>query len=181
MQIVYFFCCSTIGNCQRPVFSLGVSQLTEAMHTLRDNNGEISLWSHHGHTKLFAFNSRPQNLILKSRNQIRGKLLLSRKLCYVRGSLTMFNTSTTSYPLLVTKWCPPFNISNPYSTSRTTFAHLHIPAHFFTFCFSGMQIRKTWPQAKVLLCKWDIIRDSNSEKLGGAYIFHLRSKFYIQP
>ena len=136
------------------------------MHTLRDNNGEISLWSHHGHTKLFAFNSRPQNLILKSRNQIRGKLLLSRKL-YVRGSLTMFNTSTTSYPLLVTKWCPPFNISNPYSTSRTTFAHLHIPAHFFTFCFSGMQIRKTWPQAKVLLCKWDIIRDSNSEKLGG--------------
>ena len=30
--------------------------------------------------------SRPQNLILRSRNQISGKLLLSRKLRYFRGS-----------------------------------------------------------------------------------------------
>ena len=41
------------------------------------------------HTQLCAFRcliSRPQILNLRSRNQIRGKLLLSRKLCYFRGS-----------------------------------------------------------------------------------------------
>ena len=89
----------TIGNCQRPVFSLGVSQHT-CMHKitnlrkcelnwsskLRDNKERTK---HPCHTKLCAFRcliSKPQILILRSRNQIRGKLLLSRKLGYFSGS-----------------------------------------------------------------------------------------------
>ena len=72
---------NTIGICRRPVFSLGVSQ---HMHTitnlwkfelnwsskLRDNNGRKK---HPYHTKLCAFRcliSGPQNLILRSQNQI---------------------------------------------------------------------------------------------------------------
>ena len=53
---------------------------------LRDNNGKKK---HPCHTKLCAFRcliSRPQILNLRSRNQIRGKLLLSRKLRHFRGS-----------------------------------------------------------------------------------------------
>ena len=87
----------TIGNCRRPVFSLGVSQ---HMHNitnlwkfelnrsskLRDINERKK---HPCHTKLFAFwclISRPQILNLRSQNQIRGKLLLSRKLRHFRVS-----------------------------------------------------------------------------------------------
>ena len=87
----------TIGNCQRPVFSLGVSK---HMHT-RTNLWKFELkWSsklrdmnevkkHPCRTKLFAFIwliSRPQILNLRSWNQIRWKLLLSRKLRHFRGS-----------------------------------------------------------------------------------------------
>ena len=87
----------TIGNCQRPVFSLGVSQ---HMHKIT-NLWKFELnWSlklrdsserkkHPCHTKFCGFKwliSRPQILNLGSRNQIRGKLLLSRKLCHFRGS-----------------------------------------------------------------------------------------------
>ena len=73
----------------RPVFSLAVSQHMHKITNLwkfelnwssklRDNNGRKK---HPCHKKLCAFRcliSRPQNLILRSRNQIRGKLLLSR-------------------------------------------------------------------------------------------------------
>ena len=86
----------TIGSCQRLVFPLGVSQ-----HMLKTKNlwkfelnRSSKLWdinerkktplSHHGHTKLCAF--RCLILNLRSWNQIRGKLLLSRKLCHFRGS-----------------------------------------------------------------------------------------------
>ena len=87
----------TFGNCQRLAFTVGVSQ---HMHTitnlwkfklnrslkLRDNNERKK---HPCHTKLCAFRwliSRPQVLNLRYRNQIRRKLLLSRKLNYFRGS-----------------------------------------------------------------------------------------------
>ena len=83
----------TICNCQRLVFTVGVS---EHMHKitnlwkfelnrsskLQDNNGKKKK-KNPSHTKLCAFRcliSRPQIL-----NQIRGKLLLSRKLFYFRG------------------------------------------------------------------------------------------------
>ena len=73
----------------RPAFSLAVSQHMHKITNLwkfelnwssklRDNNGRKK---HPCHKKLCAFRcliSRPQNLILRSRNQIRGKLLLSR-------------------------------------------------------------------------------------------------------
>ena len=87
----------TIGNCLRPVFSLGVSQnmhkITDLWKfelnwssKLRDNNKrKKDPW----HTKLCAFTwliSRPQIQNLRSRNQIREKLILSRKLCHFRGS-----------------------------------------------------------------------------------------------
>ena len=83
----------TIGNCQRPVFSLGVSQHMHKITSmwkfehnraskLRDNNGrKKTLW----HEVVWLI-SRPQILNLRSQNQIRGKLLLSRKLCHFRGS-----------------------------------------------------------------------------------------------
>ena len=87
----------TIGNCQRPVFTLGVSQLMPKIKNLwklelnrssklRDNNERKK---HPCHTKLCAFwclISRPQILNLRSRNQICGKLLLSQKLRHFRGS-----------------------------------------------------------------------------------------------
>ena len=87
----------TIGNCQRPVFSLGVSQHMHKITNLwkfeldwssklRDN---YERKKHPCHTKLCAFRcliSRPQILNLRSQNQIRGKLLLSRKLRHFRGS-----------------------------------------------------------------------------------------------
>ena len=87
----------TIGNWQRPVFSLGVSQHKHRITNLwkfelnrssklRDYNERKN---HPCHTKLCAFRwliSRPQVLNLRSQNQIRGKLLLSRKLWHFRGS-----------------------------------------------------------------------------------------------
>ena len=87
----------TIGNCQRPVFSLGVSQHMDKITNLwkfeldwsselRDN---YERKKHPCHTKLCAFRcliSGPQILNLRSQNQIRGKLLLSRKLHHFRGS-----------------------------------------------------------------------------------------------
>ena len=87
----------TIGNCQRLAFTVGVSQHMHKItnlwkfelnrsSNLRDNNERKK---HPCHTKLCAFRwliSRPQVLNLRSRNQIRGKLLLSRKLWHFRGS-----------------------------------------------------------------------------------------------
>ena len=87
----------TIGNCQRLVFSLVVSQHMHKITNLwkfelywssafRDN---YERQKHPCHTKLCAFRwliSGPQILNLRSRNQIRGKLLLSRKLLHFRGS-----------------------------------------------------------------------------------------------
>ena len=87
----------TFGNCQRPVFSLGVSQHMHKISSLwkfklnwssklRDNNERKK---HPCHMKLCAFRcliSRPQILNMKSRNRILGKLLLSRKLRHFRGS-----------------------------------------------------------------------------------------------
>ena len=77
----------TIGNCQRPAFSPGV-HVSEHMHK-RTNLRKFLLnlaskcEKHSCHTNLCAFRClilRPQNLILRSWNQISGKLLLSRKL-----------------------------------------------------------------------------------------------------
>ena len=86
----------TIGNCQRLASTVGVPQ---DMHkitnlwkfelnrssNLRDMNERKK---HYCHTKMCAFRwliSRPQVLSLRSRNQIRGKLLLSQKLWHFRG------------------------------------------------------------------------------------------------
>ena len=69
--------------------TVGVSQL---MHKI--TNLKKTPLSHHGHTKLWAFRSlilRPQILNLRSRNQIPGKLLLSRKLRHFRGSCFAHN------------------------------------------------------------------------------------------
>ena len=87
----------TIGNCQRLVFTVGVSQHKHKITNLWkfELNRSSNLWDnnerkkHHCHTKLCAFwclISGPQILNLRSRNQIRGKLLLSRKLRHFRGS-----------------------------------------------------------------------------------------------
>ena len=76
----------TIGYCQRPLFSFGVSQHLQTKTNmwkfelnwsskLRDNNERKKKTCH---TKLCAFGcliSRPQNLNLRSRNQIRRKLM----------------------------------------------------------------------------------------------------------
>ena len=81
----------TIGNCKRLAFTVGVSQHMHKITNmwkfelnrsskLRDSNERKK---HPCHTKLCAFRwliSRPQVL------QIRGKLLLSRKLWHFRGS-----------------------------------------------------------------------------------------------
>ena len=107
----------TIGNCQRPVLSPGVSQ---HMHKITNLYKFELDWSselrditmkeekHPCHTKLCAFRcliSRPQILNLRSQNQIRGKLLLSRKLRYFRGShfLQCFILSTSPHYLLPSK------------------------------------------------------------------------------
>ena len=87
----------TIGNCQRLAFTVSVSQHMHKITNLwkfqlnrssklRDNNERTK---HPCHTKLCLFRwliLRPQVLNLRSRNQIRGKLLLSRKLWHFRGS-----------------------------------------------------------------------------------------------
>ena len=87
----------TIGNCQRLASTVGVSQRMHKItnlqkfelnrsKNLRDNNERKK---HPCHTKLCAFRSvisRPQDLNLRSRNQIREKLLLSQKLWHFRGS-----------------------------------------------------------------------------------------------
>ena len=103
-----------LGSCQRQVFSLGESQHMHKItimwkfelnwsSKLRDNNERKK---HPGHTKLCAFRcliSRPQILNSKSRNQIRGKLLLSRKLLHFRGSRFSQCFTINLSPLLVTK------------------------------------------------------------------------------
>ena len=87
----------TIGNCQSPVFSPGVylpmHKITNLWKFELDRSSELrdnyERKKHPSHTKLCAFRcliSRPQILYLRSWNQIRGKLLLSRKLSHFRGS-----------------------------------------------------------------------------------------------
>ena len=85
----------TNGNCQR--LAVSVSQYMREITNLwkfelnrssklGDNNERKK---HPCHTKLCAFRwliSRPQVLNLRSRNQIRGKSLLSRKLWHFSGS-----------------------------------------------------------------------------------------------
>ena len=87
----------TIGNCQRLAFTVDVSQHMHKItnlwkfelnrsSNLRHNNERKK---HPSHRKLCAFRwliSRPQVLNLRSQNQIRRKLLLSRKLWHFRGS-----------------------------------------------------------------------------------------------
>ena len=105
----------TIGNCQRLGCTVGVSQHMHKITNLwkfelnrsselRDNNERKK---HPCHTKLCALWClilRPRILNVRSRNQIRGKLLFSRKLRYFRESpfFTMFYTVNSS-PLFVTK------------------------------------------------------------------------------
>ena len=82
---VSFKTLDTLGNCRRPVFSLGVSQHMHKKQTCK-NLSSICRWSceivmkkktplsHHGHTKLFDFRcliSRPQILNLRSQIEIK--------------------------------------------------------------------------------------------------------------
>ena len=87
----------TIGNCQRPVFSLGVSQHMHKITNLWkfELNRSSKLRDNYERrknilvTRIVCFqvlDFRPEILNLRSWNQIRGKLLLSRKLHYFRGS-----------------------------------------------------------------------------------------------
>ena len=89
----------TIGNCQRPVFSLGVSQHMHKVTNVwklelnwssklrdKDNNERKNTLVIRSCVRLWWLISGPQVLILRSRNQVRGKLLLSRKLRHFRGS-----------------------------------------------------------------------------------------------
>ena len=81
----------TIGNCQRPVYSFGVSQHMQSITPL---SHEVVCFQ--------MLDFRPQILNLRSRNQIRGKVLLSRKLHYFRGScFTMFYTINLPLPPLL--------------------------------------------------------------------------------
>ena len=106
----------TIGNCQRPVSSLGVPQ-----HMHKINLWKIDLnWS----SKLRDNNGRKNTLVTQScvlsdawfgdrkiyfwgleikLKYFSGKLLLSRKLCYFRGSRFSQDLTTNSSPLLVAK------------------------------------------------------------------------------
>ena len=101
----------TIGNCQRLAATVGVSQ--HNMHkimklwkfelNLSSNLRDINERKKYPcHKKVCAFRwliSRPQVLNLRSPNQIRGKLLLSRKLWHFRGSRfsQCFIPSTSPY------------------------------------------------------------------------------------
>ena len=83
----------TIGNCQRQVFSLDVSQHTHKITNLwkfeLNWSSKLRDINQRKNTKLCAFRcliSKPQVLNLRSRNQIRRELLLSRKLYHFRGS-----------------------------------------------------------------------------------------------
>ena len=87
----------TIGNCQRLVFTVGVSQHMHKITNrckfelnrsskLRDNNERKNTLRHTNLCAFWCLISRPQVLNLRSRNQIRGKLLISRKLRHFRGS-----------------------------------------------------------------------------------------------
>ena len=111
----------TIGNCQRLVFTVGVSQHLHEITNLwkfelnrssklRDNNERIK---HPCHTKLCAFwclISRPHILNLRSRNQIRGKLHISRKLCTSEGAVS-YNVLYYQ-PLPITRNQERFNDDN---------------------------------------------------------------------
>ena len=107
----------TIGNCQRPVFSLAVSQ---HMHTCT-NNKPVKIWAQS--VISYEIIMREKNTLVTvcikiidfettnsksevSKFEIHRKILLSRKLRYFRGSrfLTLFYTINSS-PLMVTKLC----------------------------------------------------------------------------
>ena len=103
----------SLSNFKKLVFSLGVSQhkicIEKKMSWIGLRSCEITMKEKKPcHTKLCAFRcliSRPQILNLRSRNQIRGNVLLSQKLRHFRereAFLTMFYTVNLS-PLLVTK------------------------------------------------------------------------------
>ena len=100
----------TICSCQRLAFTVCVSQHSHKITNLWKFELDWSLELRDNyerkkrpcHTKLCAFRwliSRPQNLILRSRNKIYGKLLLSRKLRHFRGSRfsQCFIPSTSSH------------------------------------------------------------------------------------
>ena len=97
-QFTYLKTLDTIGYCQRPLFSLGVSQHIQKITNLckfelnwsselRDN---YERKKHPCHTKLCAFICMPDfetsSSKLEVSKQIRGKLLLSQKLRHFRGS-----------------------------------------------------------------------------------------------
>ena len=95
----------TIGDCQRPVFSLGVFQ--HNVHKITNlwtfelniivgfrSCEKIMEEKHHCHTKLCAFRcfiSGPKNLIMRSRNQIRGKLPFFSKTTFTREGAVSHN------------------------------------------------------------------------------------------
>ena len=86
-----------IGYCRRPVFWLGLFQhmhkITNLWNIELNWSTKLQYNSERKKTplshKVVCFRcliSRPQILNLRSQNRIRGKLLLSRKLCHFRGS-----------------------------------------------------------------------------------------------
>ena len=92
----------TIGNCQRIAFTVDVSQhMHKTTHLwkfelnrsskLRDNNERKNSLVTLKLCALRCLISRPHILNLRSRNQIRGKLLLSRKLHHFRVSCFYHN------------------------------------------------------------------------------------------
>ena len=84
----------TIGNCQRPVFSLCVSQPMHTITNLCKFEPDWSSEKKNCHTKMCAFRCliwRPQILNLRSRNQISEKILLSWKLDFTSKGAVSHN------------------------------------------------------------------------------------------
>ena len=81
----------TFGCCQRPVFSSQhmpkIKKICENLNSIGRRSREIIMEEKTLELRAFrCLISGPQNLILRSLNQIREKLLLSRKLHYFKGS-----------------------------------------------------------------------------------------------
>ena len=124
----------TIGNCQRPGFSFGVSQHMHEITNLwkfqlnwsSKLTGHYERKKHPCHTKLCAFScliSRPQILNLRSQNQILGKLFLSWKLQHLRGSrfTQCLILSTSPHYLLPSKVLCYYFILSKLPTVSTAF------------------------------------------------------------
>ena len=110
----------TINNCQRPVFSLGVSQhmhkitSCENLSSIGRQSFEIIIKEKKpSHTKLCAFRcliSRPQNLILKSRNRIMENYFFLKN--YVTSEGAVSHNVLYHQPLPITRYQVRFYANN---------------------------------------------------------------------